>query len=189
VKEIVRRVVTGHDATGKAVVALDGAAPAVFDDLGQPGLMFTEVWSTTGTPASVDSAPDPTLRPLQLAPPNQGSLIRVVDLPPEASGEAVPTPEMAHRIFDALGRAHATGEPGALHPMMHRTETIDYGIVLSGEVTLVLDDSEVVLKAGDVVVQRGTNHAWSNRSGKPCRMVFVLIDGAYRDNGKATTPL
>jgi len=65
------------------------------------------------------------------------------------------------------------------HPLMHRTETIDYGIVIDGEMTLVLDDSEVVLKQGSVVVQRGTNHAWANRSGRPCRMLFVLVDGVF----------
>jgi len=62
---------------------------------------------------------------------------------------------------------------------MHRTESIDYGVVIDGEMTLVLDDSEVLLKPGSVVIQRGTNHAWANRSGRPCRMLFVLIDGAY----------
>jgi uncharacterized cupin superfamily protein len=65
------------------------------------------------------------------------------------------------------------------HPLMHRTESIDYGVVIEGEMTLVLDDSEVLLKPGSVVVQRGTNHAWANRSGRPCRMLFVLIDGRY----------
>jgi len=65
------------------------------------------------------------------------------------------------------------------HPLMHRTESLDYGIVIEGEMTLVLDDSHVLLKAGSVVVQRGTNHAWANRSGKPCRMLFILVDGRY----------
>ena len=65
------------------------------------------------------------------------------------------------------------------HPLMHRTESVDYGIVIDGEMTLVLDDSEVLLKQGSVVVQRGTNHAWANRSGRPCRMLFVLVDGTF----------
>ena len=62
---------------------------------------------------------------------------------------------------------------------MHRTESIDYGIVIEGEMTLVLDDSAVDLKPGSVVIQRGTNHAWANRSGEPCRMLFILVDGQY----------
>jgi uncharacterized cupin superfamily protein len=62
---------------------------------------------------------------------------------------------------------------------MHRTETIDYAVVLEGEITLVLDDEDVVLKAGDVVIQRGNNHSWSNRSDKMCRMLYVLIDGRF----------
>lgn len=62
---------------------------------------------------------------------------------------------------------------------MHRTESVDYGIVIEGELTLVLDDSEVLLKPGSVVIQRGTNHAWANRSGRPCRMLFILVDGCY----------
>ena len=72
--------------------------------------------------------------------------------------------------------------PARRHPFMHRTESADYGIVLAGEVTLVLDEEEVQLRAGDIVVQRGTIHAWANRSGKPCRMAFVLVDGRYAED-------
>ena len=78
--------------------------------------------------------------------------------------------------------AASTHGRGGRHPLMHRTETLDYAVVLEGEITMLLDDSEVNLKAGDVVIQRGTNHAWANRSGKPCRMLFVLIDGAFDPN-------
>ena len=76
----------------------------------------------------------------------------------------------------------------APHPLMHRTETVDYALCLAGEIYLVLDDSEVLIKAGDTVVQRGTNHAWSNRSDQPCRMMFVLVDGTFekRDTAKNT---
>jgi uncharacterized cupin superfamily protein len=73
----------------------------------------------------------------------------------------------------------STVQAGSPHPLMHRTESIDYGVVIEGELTLVLDDSEVRLAPGSVVVQRGTNHAWANRSGRPCRMLFVLVDGRY----------
>jgi uncharacterized cupin superfamily protein len=90
------------------------------------------------------------------------------------------TPEDSHRAFAALGNeTAATWGKGGRHPLMHRTETIDYAIILEGEVTMVLDDEDVLLKAGDVVVQCGTNHAWSNRSNANCSIAFVLIDGEF----------
>ena len=94
---------------------------------------------------------------------------------------------MLFRSFEGLGNAAAsTHGKGGRHPMMHRTETIDYAIVLSGEITMLLDDSEVLLKAGDVLVQVGTNHAWSNRSHKPCVIAFVLVDGEFDPALKAS---
>jgi uncharacterized cupin superfamily protein len=82
--------------------------------------------------------------------------------------------------FSQIGDvAASTVKAASPHPLMHRTESVDYGIVIEGEMTLILDDSEVLLKPGSVVVQRGTNHAWANRSGKPCRMLFILVDGVY----------
>ena len=89
-------------------------------------------------------------------------------------------PEKAREVFAAMGNESASmAGRGGRHPMMHRTETIDYAIVLEGEITLLLDDSDVELKAGDVVIQRGTSHAWSNRSQNVCRMRYVLIDGRF----------
>jgi mannose-6-phosphate isomerase-like protein (cupin superfamily) len=89
-------------------------------------------------------------------------------------------PEASRRAFAALGNEKAaTFGKGGRHPLMHRTETIDYAIVLSGEITMVMDDRDVELKAGDVLVQCGTNHAWSNRSNAPCVIAFVLIDGEF----------
>jgi quercetin dioxygenase-like cupin family protein len=90
------------------------------------------------------------------------------------------TPEDARKAFAALGNEKAaTFGKGGRHPLMHRTETIDYAIILSGEITMLLDEGEVLLKAGDVLVQCGTNHAWSNRSSAPCIVAFVLIDGKF----------
>ena len=175
----IHRVVTGHTPDGKAVVASNGPLPTVIELQAIPGTVFHEVWSTTGMPAPVDNGPDPSVGPLTLPPPRLGTRIRFVDIPPD-------TPEfLAHgaaRMKDAfsqIGDVHAsTVQAGSPHPLMHRTESVDYGVVIEGELTLVLDDSEVALQAGSVVVQRGTNHAWANRSGKPCRMLFVLVDGA-----------
>jgi uncharacterized cupin superfamily protein len=82
--------------------------------------------------------------------------------------------------FTQIGEAQAsTVQADSPHPLMHRTESVDYGVVIEGEMTLVLDQGEVALKPGSVVVQRGTNHAWANRSGRPCRMLFILVDGRY----------
>jgi quercetin dioxygenase-like cupin family protein len=114
---------------------------------------FHELWSTAATPAPIAAteAVEPTSRPLVTPPDPDGTIIRFTDIP---AGERSP---------------------------MHRTETVDYGIVLEGELHLVLDDSEVRLQAGDVVVQRGTDHAWENRSDRSTRMAFILVDGAFSD--------
>jgi len=180
-----RRVVTGHDAGGTAVVAIDGQPPNVRSFNSIPGVYFTEVWSTAQTPAIVTNDDDPTLGATGIAPPRCGTIIRVVDIPPEKDNGEIKA-EAAKAHFAEIGSASAaTVSTGSKHGLMHRTETIDYGIVLEGSLTLVLDESEVELQQGDIVVQRGTNHAWSNRSGKLCRMAFVLIDGQYEPKLKA----
>jgi mannose-6-phosphate isomerase-like protein (cupin superfamily) len=176
----IHRVVTGHDATGKAIVASDGPLPTVAAIAAVPGTVFHEVWCTEGSPAPVDNGADPSTAPLMLPPPKEGTRIRFVDIPPDTPELLGRSAAKMHDAFSQIGAAAAsTVKAGSPHPLMHRTETVDYGIVIEGELTLVLDDSEVALKPGSVVVQRGTNHAWANRSGKPCRMLFVLIDGRY----------
>ena len=174
------RVVTGHDGEGRAVVASEGPLATVVELKGIEGVVFHEVWSTSQTPAVIDNGPDPTLGPLLLPPPRHGTRIRFVDIPPDTPELLARTAADMHAGFQEIGDAGAsTANDAAPHPLMHRTETVDYGVVIEGELTLVLDKGEVPLKAGSVVVQRGTNHAWANRSGKPCRMLFVLVDGAY----------
>jgi len=175
----VRRVVTGHDTDARAIVAMDGTPPNVIPLKAVPGTFFHEIWNTTTSPAPVDNGPDPTLRPLQLHPSPQGSLIRVVDIPPDSTQNAL-SPEQAAAAFAEIGAAHAgTGHETSKHRLMHRTQTIDYGIVVSGEIWLVLDEDEVRLGPGDIVIQRGTNHAWSNRTERTARMIFVLLDGRF----------
>jgi mannose-6-phosphate isomerase-like protein (cupin superfamily) len=174
----VRRIVTGHDPDGKAVILSDGAVPKVFDELGPPGLAFMEIWETRAAPAPIaPREPEPTDHDLRLLPPAHGVRIRIVDLPPEGEGgtRAGADPQA---VFEKIGAPHAWSAD-AKHPFMHRTETIDYGIVLEGEVTLIVDRGETVVRAGDIVVQRGTNHAWANRSKARCRIAFVLIDGKF----------
>jgi quercetin dioxygenase-like cupin family protein len=154
-----RRIVTGHDKSGKSVVVSDGPTPKTLD-IGTAA--FHELWITSQTPVQIDAVePEPTDRPVRTPPPSGGLIVRFT--------------EMA---------------PGAESPM-HRTETLDVGVVLEGETWLLLDDgSETRVGVGDAVVQRGTNHAWANRSDDPVRMVFVLIDGEIGDELRtATGPL
>lgn len=179
-----KRVVTGHDSNGHAVIASCGPTPNNFPLKSVPGTLFFEVWNSTASPAILDNCGDPTDRPLQLSPTTLGSVIRVVDIPPDSVQNQV-SAEDAAAAFAEIGEAHAsTGKPSSKHRMMHRTETLDYGIVMEGEVWLLLDDGEVHLKRGDIVVQRGTNHAWSNRTEEMARMAFILLDGRYADDLK-----
>lgn len=176
----IRRIVTGHDADGRAIVVSQGTLPTVVEIAAIPGTVFHEVWSTSASPAPVDNGPDPTLGALTLPPPPAGTRLRFVDIPPDTPDFLARGAAKMHDAFSQIGDAGAsTVRAGSPHPLMHRTESVDYGIVIEGELTLVLDDSEVALAPGSVVIQRGTNHAWANRSGRPCRMLFVLIDGTY----------
>ena len=135
-------------------------------------------WSVT-TAALIASIYRSTAEP---APPRSGTRIRVLDIPPETAESANIDPAQARALFAEIGAEGASTNAGeARHPHMHRTETVDYGIVLEGEITLLVDIGEVTVRAGDIVVQRGTNHGWANRSGKNCRIAFILIDGKYVD--------
>ena len=176
----IHRVVTGHDTAGQAVVASNGPLPTVVEIAAIPGTVFHEVWSTTGSPAPVDNGPDPTLGTLRLPPPKSGTRIRFVDIPPDTAEFLAHGAARMKDAFSQIGDEKAsTVKLQSPHPLMHRTESVDYGVVIEGELTLVLDHGEVLLRPGSVVVQRGTNHAWANRSAKPCRMLFVLVDGHY----------
>jgi len=176
-----RRIVTGHNEEGKAVIISD--APPVHTQLvgGPGGPTFFEIWHTMETPAFIYSQPkefDET--GLVLPPPKKGTRIRVIEFPPEGEEIRKLTGADAAAKFKSMGDEKAsTSTEGAPHPLMHRTQTVDYGIVLEGEITMVLDRAEATIHAGDIVIQRGTNHAWANRSGKICRMAFVLIDGQF----------
>ena len=175
----IHRVVTAHDAEGKAIVASDGPLPSIVELQSIPGMIFHEVWETRATPAPVDNCADPTVGPLVHPAPEHGTRIRFVDMPPDAEYLAEGDSQMQALFDEVNDRTSLTVKADSPHPMMHRSEAIDYGVIIEGEMTLVLDDSEVPLKAGSVVVQRGTNHAWANRSGKLCRMLFIQIDGEY----------
>jgi quercetin dioxygenase-like cupin family protein len=146
-RQPIRRVVTGHGADHVAKVLMD--APATNEKSSSPGTVSTLIWSTDGAPADIavgERIEDLGARILGTAPPPNGTRFAVIDFPP--------------------------GNPGR----MHRTETIDYVIVISGEIDMDMDNSTVTLKAGDVMVQRGTNHAWINRGKERARLAFVLVD-------------
>jgi hypothetical protein len=177
----VRRVVTGHDSDGKAVVISDGAAPFVHTSELRPGYASTDVWRTYDTPARIAPVEaEPTLGPRRQLPTKRGTVIRINTLVPDATQKF--DASNVKELFAGMGNAAAsTFDKNARHPMMHRTETVDYAIVLEGEITMLLDDSEVVLGPGDVLVQRGTNHAWSNRGTTPAKIAFILIDGEYTE--------
>jgi Cupin domain len=181
-KNSFRRIVTGHNSQGKAVVIEDGPPPRTAQIGGAIGPMFYEVWNTQETPARIDRASgEPAESGIVLAPPKNGTRIRVLDIPPEDERMKNVSPEEARAHFAAVGAAEASSNTGqqSRHAFMHRTETIDYGIVLDGEITLILDEGETVARAGDIVIQRGTNHGWANRSARNCRIAFILIDGKF----------
>ncbi|WP_221800935.1 cupin domain-containing protein [Oceanobacter mangrovi] len=180
-----KRVVTGHNSDGAAIVSETGLPPVIQHLQAVPGTVFYEIWNSSEMPVAIDNGTDPTLKPLQLSPTANGSVIRVVDIPPDSQQNAI-SEAAAADAFAEIGQAsaHQVNSPksntATRHKLMHRTETLDYGVVLCGEVWLVLDDEEIHLQQGDIVVQRGTNHAWSNRTETMARMMFVLLDGQFR---------
>ena len=179
--KLIRRVVTGHDERGRTVVISDGPSPFVHVNKLDQNWYSIDLWRTQKTPAPIVSyAEEPTLGPRRQMPAKNGSVLRINHFPPESEAVRKMTPDDSLSVFEGLGnRKAATYGKGGRHPLMHRTETIDYAIILSGEITMILDNQDVLLKAGDIVVQCGTNHAWSNRSNAPCMVAFILIDGQF----------
>jgi hypothetical protein len=167
------RVVTGHDADGRSVIETHGTPPLVLD-MGHGGPVFYEIWRTEDPALGRAFEPERPETSLTLGPPRHGTRIRLMDIPPET---APMSREKAQRHFEAIGGADALSiDPEAPHPLMHRTASVDYAIILAGELVLILDTEERALGVGDVVVQRGTNHAWANRSDRSCRVAFILTD-------------
>ena len=183
----IRRVVTGHDESGKAIVLEDGLAPAVRTNPNRPGHISVDLWRTNASPVVVrPREDDPTGGPKVIHPSPNGTVFRISEIGPETEAIRNMDPDRAKSVFKDMGAENAsTYRKTQRHPFMHRTETVDYAVVLEGEIVMLLDDSEVHLKAGDVVIQRGTNHAWSNRSDKPARMLYVLVDGEFDTELKA----
>jgi mannose-6-phosphate isomerase-like protein (cupin superfamily) len=171
----IRRVVTANGADGRARIVEDAAATSIRTVAERPGYRAVNVWRTEETPASIP-APDTTAGHRGVLPPKNGTVLRIIDFPPEPK-DAKELERQVHATFGGIySDAHHDKQTGR-HPGMHTTETVDYAIVLEGEIWAVMDEGETLLRAGDVLIQRGTNHAWANRSSKTCRIAFVLIDG------------
>jgi naringenin degradation protein FdeH len=175
-----RRIVTGVDANGKSYIAIDGPAGAVIESEGS-GL--ADIWLTDATPADNLATGDAANRRIRLEPPANGSIFRFFQVAPE--NKALSTrqlEELAAVRFAAIGAAHCRPDTSR-HPTMHTTRTVDYIILLSGKVTLVLDKGEADLKPFDVVVQRGTNHSWINHGPEPALLAAILIDAKPLKSG------
>jgi hypothetical protein len=159
----IRRIVTGHDDSGKAILESDGICPHVKVREGA-GFVSSLLWVTDETPARVDLRQDRAARTVGVPPPPNGSILRVVDFPPVTKETEAIDQDALLKSMGADQHSHGGGP--SRHAFMHRTKS-----------DRLLDDSEVHLKAGDFLVQQATNHAWVNRSDKVCRIAFVLIDG------------
>jgi mannose-6-phosphate isomerase-like protein (cupin superfamily) len=163
-----RRVVTGHDGNGTAIIAMDDIARNVRVREAN-GITSTLMWVEDETPADNSGDVDKADRQIGVAPPDGGSVFRIVEFTPD--NDAVSNEEMKRE----MGLDPDSGGP-VRHPGMHRTRSVDYAIVLKGEIDMLVDEDEVHVKEGDVIVQRGTNHAWANRGTENCIIAFVLID-------------
>jgi quercetin dioxygenase-like cupin family protein len=152
-KTIPRRIVTGLK-NGKSIIETDAIVSNVSEHF--PGLIISDIWSTDRMPVKLEEEKviENTAFPNT---PKNGSYFRYVQIPPDKD----------------LGIIAEQGQP---HPLMHQTDTLDYIVILSGEIWLIVDEDETLLQAGDIVVQRGTNHAWSNRSDLPCIQLAILLD-------------
>lgn len=171
----VRRVITGLNSAGRSTIISDRPSPAIKSVQGRPDYYSTNIWRTGAAPVPVDE-PDGIEDHTGVSPPSSGTILRVIDFPPEPEDPDERARQLRASfggIFNDADQSHGHD----IHPGMHQTDTVDYAIVLDGEIVAVLEEVETVLKTGDILIQRGTNHAWSNQSGKSCKVAFILIDG------------
>jgi len=167
----VRRVVTGHTGEGKSTFLMDSPARNVMEMKSMPGLALTDLWETTRAPASNAGDADAAGRPVRLEPPRGGTIVRIVEFPPDSAWRDRAD---ASEAFDSIQAGHAPDKSSS-DPMMHKTNTVDYIIVLRGEIFAIMETGETLLRAGDVLIQRGTNHSWSVRGTEPCIIAAVLV--------------
>ena len=179
----VRRVLTGHDSAGRSTFLADGPAPNVKEMPHFPGLALTDLWETSGAPASNAGQADAADRPIKLEPPPGGTIVRIVEFPPDSTR---PQGADGSAGFKAIGASHAQDRHSS-DPMMHKTSTVDYIIVLKGEIYAIMETGEKLLRAGDVLIQRGTNHSWSVRGTEPCIVAAVLVSAKPVGSSKKTS--
>ena len=172
----IRLLVTEDDANGRSRIVADGMPTALRTVLERPDYRVTTLWRTEAGPAPVNAPTTIEAHKGILPPKNGGSILRVIDYPPESKDPA----ERQRQIHATFGGMYSDAQHDTsfgAHPGMHRTDTVDYAILLEGEIWAIMDDGETLMRAGDILVQRGTNHAWANRSEKNARICFVLLDG------------
>jgi hypothetical protein len=169
----VRRIITGTNGAGRSCIVEDGVSPAVQLMPGRRGYRNTNLWRTQGSTKSVNAA-DSITEQRGVLPPPHGTVLRVIDIPPESLDLDERRRETA-AVFAAMfpDAHHDAGH--TLHPGMHITDTVDYAILLEGELVAILEQGETIMRAGDILIQRGTRHAWANRSQAIARIAFVLI--------------
>lgn len=167
-KTHIRRVVTGMSEHGKSCVLFDGAPSNTFEPV--PGMVFSDLWETQAPPNSTIDRMDTADRPVRLEPVRGGTILKAVTFPPVSSYDEADWKE----VYEAIGATSGTNAGDS----MHKTATVDYVVVLRGEIYCVLEEGEVLLKEGDVLVQRGTNHGWENRSNRPCLILGVMVNNS-----------
>src|SRR5215469_7919473 len=174
-----RRIVTGHDSEGRSIVISDGPARNVVPNPSDPERGHINFWRTEVMPASNAGDDDPAAGgSFTLPPPKGGTLFRFFQIAPEKNEAGLSKEErdtLMARMFEAAGAGHARQAMGR-HPSMHRTESVDYIVLLKGEVTALMDIGEVTMKPFDVLIQRGTRHGWVNRGDEPALLMAVLVD-------------
>jgi len=176
----VRRIVCIDNEDGRSEAISDAPSPDVRTDPARPGFASTRIWVTDATPARIKGIRETLHLPHTLEPPPRGSVCRIVTFPPDSVFRGKVGAREVESYFRAMGSPQAsTYSREAPHPYMQETRTLDFCLVLEGEITLVLDTEEVALKAGDTVIQRGANHAWSNRSDAPCVIAISSHDGTF----------
>lgn len=171
----VRRIIAAHNENGESYIQEDDAAPNVTNIAGIEGYPWAELWAVDGAPASNAGNGDAADRPISLQPPVNGNVFRIVDIPPDNLRFGANLDKAPDTSSVGGDEAYAAGA-GSRHPGFHKTRTVDYAIILEGEVVAMMDVGETPMGPGDVLIQRGTNHAWSNRTDKACRIAFILID-------------
>ncbi|WP_083745596.1 cupin domain-containing protein [Variovorax sp. KK3] len=180
-----RRIVTGHDAQGRSVIVSDGDAPVMVQADHAPSMGMAEIWRCDGLPPSNAGNADGALLPFSLAPATDGVICRVVHFPPDR--ELNWSADDANATFAQFGGGEVMANEGTRHAAFHRTQTLDFAVVLEGEIVAMMDVGETLMKPGDILVQRGTRHAWANRSARPCRVCFVAVSAEPLPRGNPGT--